>query len=231
MKANELIEDISILIVEDEEELRKSLQEYLHIFFKRVNIAKCGEEGHMQYLQMKPDIILSDINMPNLNGLNMIKRIRESDNDTDIIIMSAHSEREKLLMAIELGLISYLIKPINLQDLKETLLDRAEILRNSKKRIYLGSDIFWDKDSSTLWNNSKQIFLKEKERELFELLCSKVNHAFTSRDIFEHLYSTQSDKEFSEYSITSFIKRFRTKLPQNLIQNEYGLGYKIVQII
>jgi len=228
VKTKELIEDISILITEDEAELRESLQEYLEIFFKKVYIAKCGKEGYAQYLDKRPDIILSDINMPNLDGLSMIRRIRQNDSETDIIIMSAHSEKDKLLQAIELGLVTYMIKPINLQKLKETLLNIVDKLRSSKKRVYISSDIFWDKTTSTLWSHTKQIFLKEKEILFFELLCSKLNYAFTAKEIFEHLYNGQDDKEFSEYSITSFIKRLRTKLPQNLIQNEYGSGYKIV---
>ncbi len=228
MKTNELIEDISILIVEDEAELRDYLQEYLQIFFFKVYIAKCGKDGITQYLDKRPDIIISDINMPNLDGLSMIKRIRENDSETDIIIMSAHSEQEKLLQAIELGLVTYLIKPINSQKLKDILFNIVDRLRSSKKRIYLSSDIFWDKTSSTLWNDRQQIFLKEKEIMLFELLCSKTDQAFTSEDIFYHLYGNQSEKKFSEYSITSFIKRLRAKLPQNLIQNEYGVGYKIL---
>ena len=227
MKTNELIEDISILIAEDESELREYLQEYLQIFFKKVYIAKCGNEGYIQYLEKRPDIIISDINMPNLDGLSMIKRIRERDNETEIIIMSAHSEQEKLLQAIELKLVTYLIKPINSQKLKGVLFDIVGRLRGSKKRIYLSAHIFWDKTSSTLWHNEQQIFLKEKELMLFKLLCSKTNHAFTAENIFFHLYG-ESDKEFSEYSITSFIKRLRAKLPQNLIQNEYGSGYKIL---
>jgi two-component system response regulator VanR len=227
VKTNGLIEDISILVAEDESELREYLQEYLKIFFKKVYIAKCGEEGYKQYLQKKPDIILTDINMPNMDGLTMVKRIRESDEETDIIIMSAHSEQDKLLQAIELKLVTYLIKPINSQKLKDVLFRIVDKLRVSKKRIYIDKDTFWDKTSSTLWNLNKQISLKEKERMLLQLLCSKVNHAFTARNIFNHIYADNTEKEFSEYAITSFIKRFRSKLPQNIIQNEYGIGYKI----
>lgn len=228
MKSSEIIEDISILIIEDEAELREYLKEYLELFFKKVYTASCGQEGYKQYLDKKPDIIISDINMPNLDGLSMIKLIRDKDKETEIIIMSAHSERDKLLKAIELGLITYLIKPINSQKLKDVLLDTVERLRSSKKRVYLSGDIFWDKTTSTLWDDNKQISLKEKEQMLFKLLCSKSNHAFTSKDIFEYLYAKQGDREFSEYSITSFIKRLRAKLPANLIQNEYGSGYKIL---
>ncbi|MCD6172917.1 MAG: response regulator transcription factor [Sulfurimonas sp.] len=222
-----LIDDVSILIVEDEEELRDYLQEYLQLFFKYIFVAKCGEDGYNKYLQKKPDIIISDVNMPNLDGLTMIKRIRQNDDNTNIIVMSAHSEQDKLLQAIELNLVTYLIKPINVQKLKDILLNIVNDLKDSKKRVYLNQDIYWDKTTSKLWNILEEIPLKEKESMIFELLLSKINHPFTSKDIFFHLYGEQAEKEFSEYSITSFIKRLRSKLPQNIIQNEYGSGYKI----
>ena len=61
---------------------------------------------------------------------------------------------------------------------------------------------------------------------LMELLCSNINQAFSNEKIFHHLYA-KSDKEYSEYAITSLIKRLRSKLPTNIIHNEYGSGYKI----
>lgn len=228
MLDNQIIEDISILIVEDETELLEYLQEYLQIFFKDVFTARCGNEGYDTYLLKRPDIILSDINMPNMDGLSMIKKIRESDEDTDIIIMSAHSEQDKLLKAIELKLVTYLIKPIDSHKLKTMLLKIVNRLRSSKKRIYIKENLFWDKATSTLWENEEQILLKERELNLFKFLCSNINHACSSKDIFRHIYGEDTRKEFSEYAITSFIKRLRTKLPQDTIQNEYGEGYKIV---
>jgi DNA-binding response OmpR family regulator len=77
-----------------------------------------------------------------------------------------------------------------------------------------------------LWQNEKEILLKDKESQLIQLLCSKINHAFSSQEIFQHLYAN-TEKNFSEYAITSFIKRLRLKLPSDIIQNEYGAGYKI----
>jgi len=227
---NNQIEDISILIAEDEEELREYLSEYLQIFFKNVFVAKCGEEAYSLYKEKHPDIILTDINMPNLDGLNLISKIRENDTNTKIIIMSAHSEQEKLLRAIELNLITYLIKPIKTDILKKVLLEIVEVVRKSTKRIYINGTTYWNKQTLSLWNNEKEIILKEKESQLIQLLCSKINHPFSSKDIFQHLYA-QTTKEFSEYAITSFIKRLRLKLPTDIIQNEYGSGYKIVSKI
>jgi len=221
------IEDISILIAEDEDELREYFSEYLQIFFTDVYVAKCGEEAYLQYSEKHPDIILTDINMPNLDGLNLISRIREKDNITKIIIMSAHSEREKLLKAIELNLVTYLIKPIKTEMLKKVIFDIVKVVRQTTKRIYVGKNTYYDKTTLSLWQDEKEIILKEKESQLIQLLCSNINHAFSSKEIFQHLYA-ETNKSFSEYAVTSFIKRLRLKLPSNIIKNEYGSGYKII---
>ena len=225
---NNQIKDISILIAEDEEELREYLTEYLQIFFVDVFVAKCGEEAYKQYKHHHPDIILTDINMPNLDGLSLIEKIREDDSATKIIIISAHSEKDKLLKAIELNLVTYLIKPIKTDMLKKVIFDIVEVIRKSTKRVYIDDTIYWNKDTMSLWENDKEISLKEKELQLIQLLCTKVNHAFSTKDIFEYLYINNKEKEFSEYAITSFIKRLRLKLPSDIIKNEYGSGYKII---
>jgi len=228
MQINNPIEDISILLAEDEEELREYLREYLQIFFKDVFIAKCGKEAYEQYKQHHPDIILTDINMPNIDGLSLISKIREEDTKTKIIIISAHSEQEKLLKAIELNLVTYLIKPIKTDMLKKVIFELVEVIRKSTKRIYINNNTYWDKNTLSLWENEKEMILKEKESQLIQLLCSNINHPFSSKEIFKHLYVDSHEREFSEYAITSFIKRLRMKLPANIIQNEYGFGYKIV---
>jgi len=224
---NNQIQDISILIAEDEDELRKYLKEYLQIFFKNIYVAKCGKKAYSKYMQYHPDIILTDINMPNINGLDFISQIRKRDNLTKIIIMSAHSEQEKLLRAIELNLVTYLIKPIQTDTLKKVLFDVADTIKKSTKRIYINKEIYYNISTMTLWQNEKEIHLRNKELQLIQLLCSKINHPFSSKQIFKHLYA-DTDKKFSEYAVTSFIKRLRLKLPSDIIQNEYGSGYKIL---
>ena len=222
----QLEENVSILVAEDEEELREYLVEYLQLFFQNVYSAGCGQEAYKIYLDKKPNIILSDINMPNLDGLSMISKIRKKDLTTKIIIMSAHSDTEKLLRAVELHLVTYLVKPIKIERLKEVLFDTVASIKLSSTRVNLGSDIYWDKVENRLYLNAEHIVLKERESMLMELLCSNLNSAFTNENIFHHLYAN-SDKEYSEYAITSLIKRLRSKLPKNIIQNEYGSGYKI----
>ena len=222
----QLEKNISILVAEDEEELREYLVEYLQLFFKNVYSAKCGQEAYLTYLDKSPDIILSDINMPNLDGLSMISQIRKKDLNTKIIIMSAHSDKEKLLQAVELNLVTYLIKPIKIETLKKVLFDTIESIKASSSKVYLDHGIYWDKIENRLYSNLEHIVLKERESMLMQLLCSNLNHAFSNENIFYHLYG-KTEKEYSEYAITSLVKRLRSKLPKDIIKNEYGSGYKI----
>lgn len=225
---NDKIRDVSVLVAEDEIELLESISEYLEIFFHRVYTASCGKEAYDIYKYKKPNIILTDINMPNLDGLSLISKIRENDSVTKIIVMSAHSEQDKLLRAIKLHLETYLIKPIKTDLLKDILFKTVELIRDTEKRIYVNEFIYWDKDSDTLWQNSQEIKLRNKESLLLKLLFSKPNQSFSSKEIFRYLNSNKEEKEFSAHSITSLMKRLRTKIPDEVIHNIYGSGYKII---
>lgn len=223
------IKDISILVVEDESELREYIVEYLEIFFSRVYSAEDGEKALSIYDQKHPNIILTDINIPNLDGLSLVSKIREKDKETKIIIMSAHSEQEKLLEAIKLHLEMYLIKPIKTDMLKKTLMDCVELIRKTQRQIRLSENISWNKNSDTLMFDNKEIKLVKKECEIIKLLLSRPNYIFSSQEIFKHLWQNKGNKEFSNSAITSLMKRLRIKLPEDIIINVYGAGYKIAQ--
>ncbi|MBE0513881.1 response regulator transcription factor [Sulfurimonas sp.] len=227
MKA-EKIKDISILLAEDETELRETLSEYLQLFFSRVYTASCGNEAYDIYKQKSPDIILTDINMPNLDGLEMIAKIRKDDKETKIIVISAHSDQEKLLQAVKLHLEAYLIKPIKTDTLKKMLFDTVELIRKTSHRVYVNETTYWDYDTSTLWKNAKEIKLRKMESLLLRLLFSEPNRCFSAQEIFEALHEGKENKEFSSHAITSLMKRIRMKLPGELIHNIYGFGYKII---
>ncbi len=226
----EKIKDISILIAEDELELLESISEYIEMFFVKVYKASCGIQAYEIYKQKSPSIILTDINMPNLDGLSLVSKIREKDNETKVIVMSAHSEQDKLLHAVKLHLETYLIKPIKSDDLKNVLLKTAELIRNIEKRIYINDNVYWNINTNTLWNNKQEIELGNKENLLLRLLFSKPNHSFSAQDIFEYLAQGKEKKEFSSNSITSLMKRLRMKIPNDIIHNIYGAGYKVITI-
>ena len=226
----EKIRDISILLAEDETDLREATLEYLQMFFSRVYSAKCGKEAYKLYKEKKPNIILTDINMPNMDGLTLISKIREEDKEVKIIVMSAHSEQDKLLKAIKLHLETYLVKPIKTDALKQLLFDTVDLIRVTYNRVYFRNTSFWDKNSNSFFNEDKEILLKNKETMLLKLLCSQPNQNFSPQDIFFYLHPLASKDEFSSDAVTSLIKRLRNTLPKNTIQTVYGAGYKVTPI-
>lgn len=225
------IKEISILLVEDELELHDMLLEYLQLFFYKTYSAKNGQEALEIYRQKRPQIILSDINMPELSGLELVQTIRKDDLATKIIIMSAHSDQEKLLQAIPLQLETYLIKPIKTETLKNTLLKTVEQIRTVSNRVYVCDNIFWDITTETLSVDFTTIELAGQEKALLKLLFSKPNHTFKAEEIFAYLHTGEHLKKFSSHAITSLIKRLRIKVNRDdFIQNIYGAGYKISTI-
>ena len=222
---SEKITDITVLVAEDEKQVLEPMVEYLQLFFEHVYTARDGLNAFRIYESKRPDIIISDIHMPHMDGLTMIEKIRKKDKSTKIIITTAYSEREKLLQAIKLHLVEYLIKPVQSDLLKEMLLNLVAELRQKSECIDLKEGYTWDSAKKLLLHNSDEVALKEKEKKVLDLLCAHANQTVSVFDIYNHLYEDQPDKEFSSNSITSLIKRIRPKLPLDTISTVYGVGY------
>ncbi len=225
---NSKISDVSILIAEDETKLLNSMVEYLQLFFTHVYAAEDGMSAYEIYRKKRPDIIVADIHMPRLDGLSMIEKIRKNDETTKIIITTAHSDKEKLLQAIELHLVKYLVKPVQSDRLKELLFSLVDELHKKNHLIYLKEDYYWDEHTHKLYQDKKEILLKPREQKLLTLLCSKANQTVSAIDIYNMLYEDQPERDFSSNAITSLIKRVRHKLPKETLKSSYGIGYILV---
>ena len=106
---NNELSNLTLLYVEDDEIIRQNAVEYLCDFFQKVYQAKDGLDALMVYQERKPDIIITDIKMPRLDGLAMAKRIRKKDKSTPIIITTAFTDTQYLMQAVELQLIKYIV--------------------------------------------------------------------------------------------------------------------------
>lgn len=116
-----LAKNLSVLYVEDETDLRQSVASYLKKIFDDVRVCVDGSDGLEAYKKQKPDIIISDILMPNMNGIEMLKLIKDIHPSQNIIITSAYTESEFFIDSIKLGVGSYIIKPINYDQMVEVL--------------------------------------------------------------------------------------------------------------
>ena len=129
---NALKEDISLLYVEDEDAVRKCMFGLLNRRFERVWVAEHGAEGLETYREKLPDIVMTDISMPVMNGLEMARAILELDDKANIIITSAHDESNYLLEAIEIGVKNYLLKPLEWDKVDATLQRCIESVRKAR---------------------------------------------------------------------------------------------------
>ncbi|MCW9026416.1 MAG: response regulator, partial [Thiovulaceae bacterium] len=147
----DILKNFTILYVEDDAMVRKSALEYLNRISKKVLEAKDGKEAIKIWKQEKPDIIITDISMPKLNGLDMASYIRTHDKNVQIIVATAHSDVEYLMQAVELQLVKYIIKPITKEKLLDALEKSMELIKDkSKFNLPLSEDSYYNAFEKTI---------------------------------------------------------------------------------
>jgi len=150
-----LYKDLTVLCVEDESGVRKRIVNTLGYYFKDVYEASNGEEGLSVYYDNQPDIILCDIQMPVMDGIEMIKKVREEDILTPIVLLTAYNSEEYLMKLINLHVQHFILKPINAQNLEEAL---ANALKGKYRGIVkIKNDILLDIDNLVLHVKDKDI--------------------------------------------------------------------------
>ncbi len=224
---------LTLLYIEDDTDIQEIYIEFLNDYVETVHLANDGETGYDMYLEYKPDIILLDINMPKLDGLTLAEKIRKTDKNVQIIITTAYGEQEKLLKAIELYLVKYILKPIDFNELKDALgkaIDELELISNSVEpvqKIYcLDENSVWNRDTEKLYTNREEIKLTKNERRLLALISTDENKVFTFFDIFNHIAQDNYDKNYDANQVRALVKLLRKKIPKESIINIYGEGYR-----
>ncbi len=227
MSINEF-KDIKILFVEDEENIRINAISYLKRLFDEVYEAKDVTEAFEIIEYKKPHIVITDINLPKINGLEMIKKIREKDLDTKIIVLSAYTKTDYLLEAVELRLEKYLVKPIRHEVIFPILNQCVKKIKNSNKNLkYFSKDSYFNLLTKSLYVNDEFVKLTNKESDFLTLLCENSNNLVS----YETIQAIVWNESFmSEDAIRSVARKLRTKLPENTLENFSKVGYKITTI-
>jgi DNA-binding response OmpR family regulator len=216
----ENLKDISILCVEDEAGIREFVVNTLKYYFNEVYEASSGEEAYDVYLEYKPKIILTDIQMKNGNGIELVKKIRQKDLHTTIFMLTAHSNEEYLMDLINYNVNHFILKPLNHKKLTEAL--NKYVQANLSEHLILSEGIFLDVAKRELIVHDEHITLRKREKDFFQLLYENKNAITTYTQIEEELWL---DKEMTIHALKSFIKELRGKLPVNIIKNVPQEGY------
>ena len=175
-----------------------------------------------EFKSFKPDIIITDIMMPVCDGLDMTIKIKKLDGNIPIIVLSAHSDKEQLLKAIDIGINKYFIKPFDPEEVIEHINKIAPSL-NKKRQVKLKEDFMFDNNSMSLYKNTVLINLTKREKEFIHLLIKVNNKVVDSEYIKENLWN----EEVNDERLRTFIKRLRIKTSKDIIENISGQGYLI----
>jgi len=219
----EKLKNMTLLYAEDEEGIRKPMANSLSYYLKEVIEAKNGEEGLEMYYAKRPDIILTDLRMPVRDGLYMVKEIRQVDKKTPILMITAHTDKEYLLSAIELKIEKYIIKPVALDELLSALRLCIEEIESDRSVFFECSGCKFDfKNRILVHNDGEEIDLTHKESDFLELLLRKKGMV-VSYDEIE--MSVWKEEFMSIAALRTLVKTLRKKLRSNLIKNHSLAGY------
>ncbi|PHQ66100.1 MAG: transcriptional regulator [Sulfurimonas sp.] len=221
----DMLKNFTVLYVEDEEMVRKSAVEYLERVAKEVLQAKDGKEAINLWREHKPDIIITDISMPRLNGIDMASYIRAHDKDVQIIIATAHSDTEYLLKAVELQLVKYIIKPITKEKLIGALEKSIELIEDkSKFNLALSATAQYNAYEKIIYDDAKEVKLTKNETLFLDLLAHHHTRVVKYEEIESAIWAYEG---MSQDAIRSLVRGIRKKVPENCIENVSGSGYKL----
>ncbi|NEW61541.1 response regulator transcription factor [Sulfurovum sp. bin170] len=215
----------SLLYVEDEDYIREVVVEYLEEFFSTIYEASNGKEALEIYYDKQPDIVITDIRMPKMNGLTFARKLRERDKSTPIVITTTYATTEYLLDAVELNLIKYLLKPIEEERLLEAInLCVHQIEESSPSVVNLNSQYKYDTYNQTLTLDGKIVPFTMSQRKLLDILIKNRHRAVSYQEIEGYIWGRG---EMSESALRSLVHTIRRVISKDTIQNISKIGYKI----
>jgi DNA-binding response OmpR family regulator len=220
----------NILVVEDNSDMRELICTVLNDNGYNVIVAVDGTDALAQLENYYVDLIVADIMMPNMDGYELTKSLRDADYNMPILIVTAKDQFADMQKAFLVGVDDYMIKPINLKELVlrvDALLRRAKI--SSEKKIAVGSTIL-NQDALTITINGEEEILPKKEFYLLYKLLSYPNKIFTRQQLMDEIWGMDSDTD--ERTVNTHINRLRDRLSKCEdfeIITVRGLGYKAVK--
>lgn len=233
--------DIKVLFVEDDENIIKETSELLRLIFSHVDISRDGVEGIKQYLDFKKstgnfyDLVITDIKMPNMDGIELSKQIYQQNKDQLLIVLSAHSETKYLLELVNIGISHFITKPLIYDSfvhvlytkLKEYYKDNTQTLKEYSPILKINNNLAWNKETKELFKDEIEVKLTRKELALLEILFKYAEKTHTVDEILNYIWADDSNTAPDISNLKNIISRLRKKIPDLDIENVYGFGYRI----
>ena len=219
----------NILLIEDDRPLNKAIS----VYFKKekfyVLSSFSGQEALDILFQNNLDLIILDINLPDLSGFDLIEQIKIINSNIPILILSACDLDSAILHGFNLGAEDYVTKPFNIEILHKKI--NVILKRNTKNTFYKDDHLFFDKNTSKLVIDNKEIKLTPLEFKLLSLFLENQNQIILKETIIEKIWDS-NENYVDEHTVLVNISRLRNKIEDDkhhYIKTVYGLGYRWCQ--
>ena len=223
---------MKILIVEDEKILNNTINKSLKDAGYEVESAFDGFDA-MEMIEIESyDLIVLDLNLPNMDGMEILKNLRKEDVETKVLILSARSQIQDKVEGLDAGANDFLQKPFHLDELKARVrsLTRRNFIQNNTELSF--DNIKFDSKNRTIFIDEKELKLTRKESGILEYLLLNQGRPVSQEELIDHVWDSSVD--LLSNSIRVHISALRKKLKQELgydpIENRIGIGYLLRKI-
>ncbi len=219
-----ILKSLNLLYVEDNKRLLDEVKSVFNDLFHNTFTASDGCEALEVLKKEKIDIIITDINMPNKNGIELIKEIRDIDKKISIIILTAHADADILFEATNLQIDGYLTKPINFDKII-TALSNSVKRSNFSTNYILNDGSIYNYSLKNITTKDEVFKLGKKESMLIDFLILNSEKTTTKDELIYHIWNGE---DITESALKNLISNLRTKIGKENIVNYSGQGWQII---
>jgi DNA-binding response OmpR family regulator len=225
-----------ILLIEDDTQLVDLIKIHLSDLHCEISSTSLGEDGLKKAIQQTFDLIILDIMLPDINGLEICRRIRIQNTVTPILMLTAKTEEMDKVLGLELGADDYMTKPFSIREFiarVKAVFRRSEVSQNrtdkNQQQILLFDGLHIEPEKRKVVVDTKQVELTPKEFELLLLLASHPGHSYSRKELLSLVWGYEF--EGYEHTVTAHINRLRIKIEvdfsnPSLILTTWGVGYR-----
>lgn len=218
------LKQLNLLLVDDNYRLHAELYQLLSPMFKTLTLAHDAPTALLKLHDSDIDLVMTDIELPGMDGLELIKQIRDNDRHLPIIVLSAHNDTDYLLQAANLQIDGYLTKPLNFTKLIEALQRAVNRLPEPLTSFTITQQVIYHPPLQTLHVDGEEVSLGKKECQLLELFIGHCCHTVSKEMIRQHIWPNGSA---SDSALKNLLSELRKKLKYPLIQNHSGRGWSL----
>lgn len=218
---------MQILLVEDDQALARALQEALQKQGYAVNAVGTGEAAFYVISTDPPDIVILDLGLPDVDGIDVLKRVRKKQSDLPVLLLTARTQLEEKIAGLDSGADDYLAKPFEITELFARLRVLARRLNTSKTAEVSIGDVILNTNRKSVSVDGRQLELPRREYMLLKTLMENAGRVQTRNTLESRLYGW--GEEVTSNALEVHIHHLRKKLGSEFIKTVRGVGYKVNQ--